>query len=54
MTTKTKFTDNLAEAVSSIIGQLDQLKAELEEAKMSTDRVSSITNALKEIAPECE
>jgi hypothetical protein len=49
-----KFTANLAAAVSSIQGQLAQLKVEAEELKLPelADRVASISNALAQIAPE--
>jgi hypothetical protein len=56
MTDKPKFGENLADAVSNIQGQLDQLVAELEEmdATPQAERAKSIRNALKEIAPEGE
>lgn len=55
MTDKAKFTPNLADAVSSILGQLDQLSAELdglEGADAARNRVLSIKNQLAQIAPE--
>lgn len=54
MAAKAKLTPNLSEAVSSIQGQLAQLKAEAEELKLPAlaDRVASISNALAQIAPE--
>lgn len=53
MTEKKKFGENLADAVSSIQGQLAQLSAELDEIGLTAqvDRVRSISNALKEITP---
>lgn len=56
MTEKEKFGENLADAVSSIDGQLDQLIKELEEMEASSqaDRAKSIKNALKEIAPSAD
>lgn len=49
-----KFDKNLADAVAGIQAQLDQLIAELGEMKAEpqVDRAKSISNALKEIAPD--
>ena len=57
MTEAKKFSANLADAVASIQGQLDQLIAELGELDGGTaaqDRAKSIKNAITQIAPETE
>jgi len=54
VTGRQEFGENLADAVSSIQGQLDQLIAELVEmaATPQAERAKSIRNALAQIAPE--
>ncbi len=47
-----KFGPNLADAVSSIDGQLDQLLGELDGNEAAQNRVRSIKNQLAQIAPE--